>query len=211
MLSILQWLWEDVFVYMCVCVCVCVRAGGRRCRKQAELLKEQRPTSNSHRLSVYERQNAKPAGQRIESEPCLATHTCTHTLFHTDTHSHSKHIVNTHTLWAMQQQPLPRGMGHVCVCGTDPDCNTTDYQSPADQCSPKHTQSHTCTHTHTHTHTHTQANTHTHTLAALTNLLSTTQRARPTRLTRYQYHPIAEELRQQFQSCSSKCGSMHHL
>ncbi len=173
-------------VYMCVCIqysmCMCVR---NRRTGEARWWKEQCsiPTSNSHRLSVYERQNAKPAGQRITSEPCPATHTPT------DTHIHTANTSKTH---------IPSGRCNNSRCPAAWDTRVwhqtateQTYQSPADQCTPN-----TLNHTHTHMHTHTPA--------ALTNLLSTAQRARPTT-------PTATNIIQLQRSCSSECGNMHHL
>lgn len=79
----------------------------------SELLKTTTSNSNIQLPSAHCRQNAKPVGQQIVSEPCPTTHT--HAQRANTEQTQSKYTENTRTLRAMQQQPLPCGMGHSCV------------------------------------------------------------------------------------------------
>lgn len=104
----------------------------------SELLKTTTSNSNIQLPSAHCRQNAKPVGQRIVSEPCPTTHTHTRT--------ESKHRANTEQIHRKYTYPQGNATTAVAlrhgtlVCGTEPKCNRTDYQGLADRFIPKHSQ-----------------------------------------------------------------------
>ena len=132
-----------------VCVNMCERL---RKIQEASRCKEQHPTLiPSGSVCAGD----KTPSQQASTSHLNSTQPHTHTHTHTLTANTSK---NTHTLWAMQQQPLPRGMGHLCV---ELNQTATEQTIRAQRINVlpntlSHTQANTNTHTHTHTHTHWQ-------------------------------------------------------